>query len=103
MRISDWSSDVCSSDLSPIIHYYLSRNRIWFLRKYANRLCSPIVIIENVVYYTSLLIYFTIRRRWGKANYLLSGIKDGLSTSQKTIWNKTIGRAECRERVCKEV
>src|SRR3546814_5929540 len=52
MRISDWSSDVCSSDLLP--HTWCSRERIdpaaphralvlWFSRDWAGRIVDPCV------------------------------------------------------------
>src|SRR3546814_14461456 len=34
MRISDWSSDVCSSDLNPIAMTWGSRGRLWVAENY---------------------------------------------------------------------
>jgi GT2 family glycosyltransferase len=72
--------------LNPIIHYYISRNRIWFLRKYGNKFYYPVYLISSGFYYTSLLIYFKFRGRNEKAGYLIKGLKDGLLTPKNLIW-----------------
>lgn len=72
--------------LSPIIHYYLSRNKIWFLRRYANPFFILIMFINCFFYYGALLVYFMVRNRKKKAKYLLLGIKDGLFTPKSNIW-----------------
>lgn len=72
--------------LSPIIHYYLSRNKLWILRRYGSSFLFPLIILSHSFYYGSLLIYFIVRRRWKKAGLLLKGIKEGLFTPQKSIW-----------------
>jgi hypothetical protein len=72
--------------LSPVIHYYVSRNRIWLLRKYGIKVCYPIYILSSSVYYVSLLIYFKFRGRHEKAGYLVKGLKEGLFTPKKIIW-----------------
>ncbi|MDB5112232.1 MAG: hypothetical protein JWR67_3346 [Mucilaginibacter sp.] len=74
--------------LSPVIHYYISRNRLWFLRRYGNTLYYPIYLISSVIYYAALLIYFKLRGRNQKAAYLIKGVKDGFFTSKKLIWPK---------------
>ncbi len=72
--------------LNPVIHYYISRNRIWFLRKYGNKLYYPVYLISSGFYYISLLIYFKFRGRNEKARYLIKGLKDGLLTPKNLIW-----------------
>jgi GT2 family glycosyltransferase len=72
--------------LSPIIHYYLSRNKLWIVRRYASMFLLPFIILAHFFYYGSLFIYFVVRRRWKKARLLLKGIKEGLFTPQKSIW-----------------
>lgn len=72
--------------LSPIIHYYLSRNKLWILRRYGSRFLFPFIILFHFIYYGALFTYFIIRRRWKKANLLLKGIKEGFFTPQKSIW-----------------
>lgn len=73
--------------LSPIIHYYLARNKIWFLRRYANPLFYLPIFIKNAVYYVALYIYFSLRRRKQKAAYLIKGIQEGLFTPINQIWS----------------
>ena len=72
--------------LSPIIHYYLSRNKLWISRRYASMFFLPLIIVAHLFYYGCLFIYFIARRRWKKANFLFNGIKEGLFTPQKSIW-----------------
>jgi GT2 family glycosyltransferase len=72
--------------LSPIIHYYLCRNKIWFLRKYGNPAFALIMFIKESVYNTALFTYFIIRGRNKKAKYLYKGIKEGLFTPKSSIW-----------------
>jgi GT2 family glycosyltransferase len=72
--------------LNPVIHYYISRNRIWFLRKYGNKVFYPVYLISSGFYYASLLIYFKVRGRNTKAGYLIKGLKDGLLTPKNLIW-----------------
>lgn len=72
--------------ISPIIHYYLSRNKIWFLRKYSNPVFVPTITLYHFFYYTFLMIYFILRNRLTKAKYLYKGIKNGLSEPKKNIY-----------------
>lgn len=72
--------------LSPIIHYYLSRNKLWILRRYGSSFLFPLIILIHSFYYGSLFVYFIVRRRWKKASLLIKGIKEGLLTPQKSIW-----------------
>lgn len=72
--------------LSPIIHYYLCRNKIWFLRRYSNPFFAVLIFLKNAIYYTCLLGYFIVRRRFKKAKYLYLGIKEGLFTPKSIIW-----------------
>ncbi|SHN13496.1 glycosyltransferase family 2 protein [Mucilaginibacter sp. OK098] len=72
--------------LSPVIHYYISRNHIWFLRKYGNPVYYPVNLIYNGFYYLALLAYFILRRRNEKAQFLIKGLKEGIFTSKNLIW-----------------
>jgi GT2 family glycosyltransferase len=72
--------------LSPIIHYYVSRNKIWFFRKYGNPLFYPLMFLYNAPYFIGLLVYFIIRGRKKKAGYLFKGLKDGFFTPKDLIW-----------------
>ena len=72
--------------LSPIIHYYLCRNKIWFLRRYGNPIFAPVMILHNSFYYGALFSYFFLRNRRKKAQYLFKGIREGLITPKSSIW-----------------
>lgn len=72
--------------LSPIIHYYISRNHIWFLRRYGKPLFYPVYFLYNGLYYIAVLTYLKLRGRNEKARLLIKGIKEGLFTPKSTIW-----------------
>ncbi|HVW97749.1 MAG TPA: glycosyltransferase family 2 protein [Mucilaginibacter sp.] len=72
--------------LSPVIHYYISRNHVWILRRYGSRLFFPVNIFYNGAYYLALLCYFIVRRRNQKARMLIKGLKEGIFTPKNLIW-----------------
>ena len=72
--------------LSPVIHYYINRNHIWFLRRYGKPFFYPIYILYNGFYCLSVWIYFKLRGRNEKANFLIKGMKDGILTPKNLIW-----------------
>lgn len=72
--------------LSPVIHYYINRNRIWLLRRFGKPVFYPFLFLYYTPYYLAMLSYFVIRGRQKKAGFLLNGIKDGFLTSKKVIW-----------------
>jgi GT2 family glycosyltransferase len=72
--------------LSPVIHYYISRNHIWFLRRYGKPVFYPVYFIYNGLYYLTLLAYFVLRGRFKKAKMLLKGLTEGLFTAKDSIW-----------------
>jgi GT2 family glycosyltransferase len=72
--------------LSPVIHYYTSRNHLWILRRYGSPICYPINTIYNGLYYLSLLAYLTLRGRFKKCNQLIKGLKHGIFTPKDLIW-----------------
>src|SRR3546814_8061312 len=78
MRISDWSSDVCSSDLDVALKCIG-----YFRDSWPDNLDDPLKLVEDDCYYQSIVPTTDPIR--GKA----------------TI--KELGRAPCRERVCQYV
>ncbi|MFD0750834.1 glycosyltransferase family 2 protein [Mucilaginibacter calamicampi] len=72
--------------LNPVIHYYVSRNHIWFLRKYGSAAFLPVNALRNALYYGALYVYFKLRGRNQKASNLIRGLKDGLLTPKNLIW-----------------
>jgi GT2 family glycosyltransferase len=73
--------------LSPVIHYYVSRNHLWFIRQYGPAALYPVHLLYNGLYYGALLIYFVVRGRLQKARMLIKGLKEGLFTPKKVIWS----------------
>ncbi|WP_299285780.1 glycosyltransferase family 2 protein [uncultured Mucilaginibacter sp.] len=72
--------------LSPVIHYYISRNHLWFLRRYGKPVFFPINILYNASYYAALWFYFKLRGRKEKARFLVKGLKEGFFTPKNLIW-----------------
>lgn len=72
--------------LSPVIHYYTSRNHIWILRRYGNPWFYPTYTIIYGTYYLAVLAYFKLRGRNQKARYLIKGLKEGISIPKNLIW-----------------
>src|SRR3546814_3764206 len=93
MRISDWSSDVCSSDLASAI----------FVPLYGH------VVREGRVRNAGLVEHLNRHSRFGKTQrgtieqrFLLGQIVHReLVQMVKNFIQAQIGRASCRERVCK--
>src|SRR3546814_3065768 len=113
MRISDWSSDVCSSDLSigdaaygrPILDRALSFDtsittalKLAYLSFDSSRFSSA-----DVGFPVDFASYARSDRRWRRAQYDYDDLHE-----QRIWWNEhikklEIGRASCRERVCQYV
>jgi len=72
--------------LSPVIHYYFARNRIWLLREHGVKLFYPVYFIVGLFYYSAVWLYFKLRGRNEKSRMLIKGIKDGLFTPKSLIW-----------------
>ncbi len=83
------SSDKNEGNLSPVIHYYISRNHLWVLRRYGVPLYYPLNLVYNGLYYFSLLAYLVLRGRYKKARFLIKGLRDGLFTSKSLIWTES--------------
>src|SRR3546814_3406095 len=79
MRISDWSSDVCSSDLASVD-----------FREAALALASTWPFARRLVNSGRLSLPHVYRAT-------------PLTTPDVDRWNDEIGRASCRERVCQYV
>src|SRR3546814_13748116 len=100
MRISDWSSDVCSSDLSQA--YKIRRRSTWSL---------GIMLEEAVVIVADDHPMFRVALRLGVERLdpsvrvievgSLAALKDAVRRHPET--KLEIGRASCRERVCQYV
>src|SRR3546814_13406803 len=105
MRISDWSSDVCSSDL--IMMAVITGTFGGVLR---DVLCNEIpMILQRGRIYASAVVagatLYVVAQHLGldrdAASYLGMGTIAGLRLA--AIWWDQIGRASCRDRVCQYV
>lgn len=74
--------------VSPIIHFYNVRNRIWLLRRYGSVIFAPINFLYSAFYYGLLLVYFIVKGKKKKANMLVKGVKEGLLTPFASIWGR---------------
>src|SRR3546814_11301827 len=92
MRISDWSSDVCSSDLSwtPKVEATLVKNDKFY--------DADNVAIDKVIYYA-------MEERTAMQQRFRAGELDVARdiASEQIDWLRELGRASCRERVCQYV
>src|SRR3546814_2419788 len=94
MRISDWSSDVCSSDLTPTggalaaltALWLAGRLAMWFAAPPLAALCDGLFLPLAALAFTRVLM-----RAGNRRNYPIA----------LALWE--IGSASCRERVCSYV
>src|SRR3546814_4949316 len=84
MRISDWSSDVCSSDLIETLQRKLPSN-LDRLRRAADNAMAGAVRATNLT------------------QHLLAFSRKQPLNPRPVAVNRQIGRASCRERVCQYV
>src|SRR3546814_13935937 len=109
MRISDWSSDVCSSDLNPLKdlrQFKVQENELSYLnREQILKLLEQLQASSNVHVYLVAKICLSTGARWSEAEGLtLTQVRNGIIQFARTKSGKTqIGRASCRERVCQYV
>src|SRR3546814_3897057 len=98
MRISDWSSDVCSSDLHDLVDTYLPAFRAAITEaKAGSIMCAYNRIDGQPACANDLLLKHYLRGAWGFDGYVVSDCDAVKDISDK------IGRASCRERVCQYV
>src|SRR3546814_20733656 len=101
MRISDWSSDVCSSDLLRFASDFGGPFNFvaggFYQREKIDFCVAQILGFQDLV--SPPLPFAT----WNNAPYLLCNAQKSRSTAVFAEGNYKIGRASCRERVCKYV
>src|SRR3546814_14021179 len=99
MRISDWSSDVCSSDLlgsDVVLALDCAATEFFKNGKYEISGEGLSLSPEQMAEYLAALV----------KDYPIKSIEDGMSEDDFTGWKARtdqIGRASCRERVCQYV
>lgn len=72
--------------LSPVMHYYVNRNHIWFLRRFGKMPFYPIMFFYHLPRFLGSMAYFLLRGRRKKAQHLFNGIKDGFFMPERVIW-----------------
>src|SRR3546814_19179541 len=113
MRISDWSSDVCSSDLVPAHRFVNQFERIAAILDSLIKCCNrgakqPHELPHRLNTILVATLAPTPRARAHAADksvkHLDRGIgKSGLKVDPCCRQRRQIGRASCRERVCQYV
>src|SRR3546814_6190589 len=106
MRISDWSSDVCSSDLLSVIGIIALILLIGIVKKNGIMLVDFAIVAQRdrhmtpieAIHEACLLRFRPILMTTAAA--LLAGVPLALATG---TGSEQIGRASCRERVCQYV
>src|SRR3546814_2171133 len=97
MRISDWSSDVCSSDLELLRGQNGVDRAIGLLEKSADRGGTSVGNFATAVEQATRRIEAAAS---GGPEKLVGAPTAGPSSSTNLLANKKIGRASGRERVC---
>src|SRR3546814_19777878 len=107
MRISDWSSDVCSSDLTTAFYDYcpLPRvvypdldNELYCDSYYLRNLCNEQKFPEWPIRSPIDLLKAPLES-WQEE--MAKGMVDRSVMDARKLMDMPIGRASCRERVCK--
>src|SRR3546814_16074277 len=93
MRISDWSSDVCSSDLQFLVSHTNKRNDDWG-GSWPNRMRLPVEIVTRmreavgkdfiIVYRLSMLGLIPDGQRWEEVGERAKAVEKGGATTLNT-------------------
>src|SRR3546814_17859182 len=107
MRISDWSSDVCSSDLAGLAPGYSLGEALPYMEGIIQRIAPDVQIDfkgeSREFYKSSTSIYFVFMLALGFIYLLLAAPFESFVDPFIIILSVQIGRASCRERVCQYV
>src|SRR3546814_20773991 len=119
MRISDWSSDVCSSDLAAVIDWFSRRVLSWRLSITQDTGFCLEAVEEALARHGRPAIFNTDQgSQFTSAAFTGLLLANGIAISMdgrgawrdnvfvERLWRSVkyeIGRASCRERVCKYV
>src|SRR3546814_13502655 len=119
MRISDWSSDVCSSDLKDMIAAILHLSADWISGERVARSRIPAAVLDQfsiiltaetdkTIYAATMsderLVEAIIREHYPhKEVSFVAFLPDRIDDFVDRMQRMKIGRASCRERVCQYV
>src|SRR3546814_5213124 len=99
MRISDWNSDVCSSDLLRRIFLHLAKLPLKIGRR--NHVSQPIAVFTNDLHEVACALRRKELFALQNGEFTLFQLLEYVLPS--SLSSEEIGRASCRERVCKVV
>jgi GT2 family glycosyltransferase len=74
-------ADNKEGNLSPLVHFWNWRNRIWIMKKYQPTLLLLVNAFLLIPQFLLTCLYFIARRRWSKLNHTYKGFRDGLRDS----------------------
>jgi len=74
-------ADNKEGNLSPLVHFWNWRNRIWIMKKYQPTLLLLVNAVLLIPQFLLTCLYFIARRRWSKLNHTYKGFRDGLRDS----------------------
>src|SRR3546814_15367521 len=97
MRISDWSSDVCSSDLAEVLELVNGIGRLAAHEFDGILVAEPVRTLDGVVHVPVPVVFAHVGQRGADAALRRHGMRPG----RKELGE--IGRASGRERVCQYV
>src|SRR3546814_2838823 len=97
MRISDWSSDVCSSDLADATRQSVHRFEVADAHVRTARL-QPLVEVGVAGAGEGAAVV-----KWPVNHERGIGLQRAIETGKHRLDLRKIGRATCRERVCQNV
>src|SRR3546814_17304065 len=111
MRISDWSSDVCSSDLLATHRWLLQSKRADDAGHHAVHQLPSMYVVGGASTTPVALDSFVLEQMAKvdatiptiSADWISDSVKDGRRLPFEPYQVAKIGRASCRERVCKYV
>src|SRR3546814_17280251 len=102
MRISDWSSDVCSSDLANAGDYRRAIMGITLITGFSSTVTIPFITLAvELMGWRHALLVLAVIQLLGPALLYWPCLRDTVSGRQTLA--RQIGRAACRERVCQSV
>src|SRR3546814_11154062 len=110
MRISDWSSDVCSSDLFPVTRVILQDAAglplladLAALRDAAAKAGQDPAATQSVIPFALVVDHSVQIDSYGTSEALQLNLDRELDRNEERYGFLKIGRASCRERVCQYV
>src|SRR3546814_17268031 len=109
MRISDWISDVCSSDLIGVTGFEVADGALWHLLDAPVEMQGTVEAVVNPLFRQMMRESHTATHILNALVFqsfdgaLVTGAQMNDDGTARIAFDLQIGRASCRERVCKSV